>query len=71
MKNVAVSEFRANLLKFLQEIQDGSSINITSRGKAVATVIPPELHRRKVRQRLKEIAKTAEINDVVSPVDVE
>ncbi len=71
MKTVAVSEFKANLMKFLREIQDGTNINITSRGKVVVTVIPPELQRIKARERLKIIAKTAEINDVVSPIDVE
>ncbi len=43
MDTIAVSEFRANIMKILKEVEHGSNINITSRGKVVAKLVPPRL----------------------------
>lgn len=69
MNQIAVSELRANLLKILKKIEHGSIINITSRGKIVATLVPPEYSREKARKRLKEISDTAHLGDIISPID--
>ena len=57
MQTIAVSELRANLMKVLKEIEYGESLDITSRGKVVAKLVPPEYSREKARNKLKEIRK--------------
>ena len=69
MKSLAVSEFRRHLLKILKEIENGASITITSRGRPVAKLVPPDNVRDQAIKRLKEIGKKAIIYDVLSPID--
>ncbi|MBK1661660.1 type II toxin-antitoxin system Phd/YefM family antitoxin [Paracraurococcus ruber] len=40
-RRVAVREFRGNLASCLQEVQEGGSLLITSRGQVVAELRPP------------------------------
>jgi len=67
MINVTISELRANLLKYLKIAQNGEQINVTSKGTSLATLTPPAIQRNEARAKLKELAKTAVINDIVSP----
>jgi prevent-host-death family protein len=69
MNAIAVSELRANLMNILKKIENGSVIDITSRGKVVAKLVPPEYNRAKAKDKLKEISKTAVVGDIVSPID--
>lgn len=71
MNTIAVSELRANLMNILKEIEHGSVIDITSRGKVVAKLIPPDYTKRKAKNKLKELRKTAVLKDVISPIDME
>lgn len=71
MDTIAVSDLRANLMKILKEIEHGSAIDITSRGKVVARLVPPNYSREKARDRLKEIQKTAVLGDIISPINVQ
>ena len=71
METIAVSDLRVNLMKVLKEIEHGAIINITSRGKVVAKLIPPEYSKEIAKKKLKEISKTAVIQDVISPIDVQ
>ncbi|MCK4446941.1 MAG: type II toxin-antitoxin system prevent-host-death family antitoxin [Candidatus Marinimicrobia bacterium] len=71
MQTIAVSELRANLMKVLKEIEHGESLDITSRGKVVAKLLPPDYSRDKARNKLKEIGKRVVIHDVISSIDVE
>lgn len=71
METIAVSELRANLMQVLKRIQTGARITITSRGKEIAVLVPPENSIEKARMALKELRKTAKIGDVLSPVDVD
>ncbi len=71
MDTIAVSEFRANIMKILKEVEHGSNINITSRGKVVAKLVPPDYTREKAREKLKEISKNAMLGDVISPIDAQ
>jgi prevent-host-death family protein len=68
MKNVSISEFRANLLKYLTLVQQGDHINVTSKGKVLASLTPPVSQREAARTKLESLAETALIHDVVSPI---
>ena len=37
MKNVSITELKANLLKYLKIVQHGERINVTSKGTLLAT----------------------------------
>ena len=71
MSSIAVSEFRANMMKVLKQIEKGSTISITSRGKVIARLVPPDYTSAIARKKLQAVAKTAVVHDVVSPIDVE
>jgi len=71
MQTVAVSELRANMMKIIKKIENGASIQISSRGKVVAKLVPPDCSRESAINKLAEIGKNAVIHDVVSPVDVD
>lgn len=71
MINVTISEFRANLLKYLKIVQHGEKINVTSKGTSLATLTPPVSQYSTARQKLKKLAKTAIINDALSPVEAD
>ena len=67
MKSVSISELRSNLLKYLKKVQHGERINVTSKGRPLATLMPPTSQQNAAKARLKKLAKTAAIHDVVSP----
>ncbi len=69
MKNVSISEFRANLLKYLMRVKNGEQINVTSKGSLLATLTPPVSQQNAARAKLRELAKTAVLHDVVSPTE--
>ncbi len=69
METIAVSEFRANLMKVLNAIRLGEKINITSRGKVIAKLIPPDDSIEHARKKLDEIGKTAVLNDLIAPIE--
>jgi len=68
METIAISELRANLMKFINEVKNGSTISVTSRGKIVAKIVPPDISKKNADKKLKELRKTAIIKDVVSPI---
>ena len=68
METVNISEFRANLLKYLETVRDGKELNITSHGKVLATVVPPADRAKQAKLRLEQLSKTAVIGDVLSPL---
>ena len=70
MKTIAVSELRANLMQILQHIQTGASMTITSRGRKIARLVPPEDSMEEARIALEKLRKTAKVGDVLSPIDV-
>jgi len=67
MKTVSISELRANLLQDLTQVQQGERIEVTSKGAALATLVPPVGEREAARAALDELAATARIGDVVAP----
>ena len=70
MITIAVSDFRAHIQKYLEYISKGEEIVLTSRGKEIAKIIPPEKKIYSARKRLKELASTAVIKNVVDPIPV-
>lgn len=69
MTAIAVSEFRARLMEVLKQIESGATIYITSRGKIVARLMPPDNSKEIARKKLNEIGRTAKLHDVLSPID--
>jgi len=68
MQSIAVSELRANLMSVLKNIEKGFSVNITSRGRVVAKLVPPEKSFKMAEKKLAEIRKSAKVHDVLSPI---
>jgi len=69
MKNVSISELRASLLKYLTRVQRGERINVTSKGRVLATLTPPISQQDAAREELGKLAQTAVIHDVISPIE--
>lgn len=68
MTNVPISELRANLPQWIEEVRKGKTIVVTSHGRPVAWLSPPEDEREAARTRLKALRKTVRIGDILSPV---
>ncbi len=71
MINVNITELRANLLKYLNKAQQGAHITVTSNGQQLATIVAPIDQKRQAATKLKRLAKTAKIHDVISPTGVQ
>ncbi len=71
MRTIAVSDFLAHIQKYLAYISNGEEIILTSRGKEIAKIIPPESKINSARKKLKELAATAVIKNVIDPVSVD
>lgn len=71
MESINISEFRANLLSYLNKAKEGKELNITSHGEILATIVPPINRSKQARAKLQELAKTAVVGDVISPIDNE
>ena len=69
MQTINISDFRANLLKYLEVANSGEQISVTSNGKLLATITPPVNQKEQARQKLKALACSAKIHDVTSPID--
>lgn len=68
MKTVAISEFRAHLLNFLNKVELGETLILTSHGKEIARILPPKEAQNQARRRLAKLRKSAFVGDVVSPL---
>ena len=68
MENIAVSVLRSKIMSVLKEVETGATINITSRGKVVARLVPPDFSRKAAKDKLANLRKTAVIHDVISPL---
>jgi len=71
MQTVNISDFRANLLKYLEKANAGEQISVTTNGKLLATITPPLDQKKFARQALMQLAKTATIHDVVNPTEAD
>lgn len=68
MQNINISDFRANLLSYLQKAHDGEELTVSSHGEVLATILPPINKREKAKNILNTLSKTAVIGDIVSPI---
>lgn len=69
MLNIGISEFRANMNDVLQKVQQGTLVTLTSRGIAIARLVPPDFAQMAGRQALEQLSKTAVVGDVLTPID--
>ena len=69
MLSVNITELRANLLNYLNKAQHGEQITVTSNGQLLATIVAPVDQKQLAKTKLKQLAKTAQIQDVMSPLD--
>ncbi|MBC8192927.1 MAG: type II toxin-antitoxin system prevent-host-death family antitoxin [FCB group bacterium] len=69
MTTIAVSELRANLMQVLEQIKQGAQIQITSRGKVVAQLVPADETQEQAKMALKHLAEDAKIGDMINPID--
>ncbi|MDX1251069.1 MAG: type II toxin-antitoxin system prevent-host-death family antitoxin [Gammaproteobacteria bacterium] len=67
MRRVNITEFRSHLPTYMDEIQKGETIDITSRGKVIARVVPVEDAAEAARRRLIALRGKCRIGDVISP----
>jgi prevent-host-death family protein len=70
MDTIAVSDLRANLMKVLKKIEHGNEVDITSRGKVVAKLVPPDYVKEIAIEKLKALRKNAVLGDIISPINV-
>ena len=71
MLTINISDFRANLLKYLETANSGEQISVTSNGRLLATITPPSNQKELAKQKLKALASTAKVHDILSPTDCE
>lgn len=69
MLTVNISDLRANLLKYLERASRGEQITVTTNGRVLATITPPVNKKAMARKQLGDLATTARIHDVTSPLD--
>jgi prevent-host-death family protein len=67
MDDVKLTELRQKLPAYLKQVQRGRALRITSRGRVVARLLPPEDTAEAARARLAELRKTARVGDVIAP----
>ncbi len=70
METIAASKLRENLMKILKQVEKGSSLLITSRGRPVAQLNPPPEAAKAAQAALSELAKTVVIGDIVPSIHV-
>lgn len=71
MNEIKVTEFRANLPKYLARVRSGEVFAITSRGRVVARLTPAEDVSLSAERELAALRGKCRIGDVTSPLDVE
>ena len=71
MQTINISDFRSNLLKYLELARSGEQISVTSNGKLLATIAPPVNQKELAREQLDSLAASAKLHDVTTPIDSE
>lgn len=69
MLTINISDFRANLLMYLEKASMGENISVTTNGRLIATIIPPIQQKELAKKQLQELASTAKLGDLTSPTD--
>jgi antitoxin (DNA-binding transcriptional repressor) of toxin-antitoxin stability system len=69
MLSIGVSEFRANINRVLQQVQNGEIVSLLLRGKEIARIVPPDYAQTAARQELEALRQDAVVGDVLAPID--
>ena len=69
MQTINISDFRTNLLKYLEIAGAGEQISIISSGRLLATVTTPAQQRDAAKRKLKALAGRSKIHDVTTPLN--
>jgi prevent-host-death family protein len=64
MQTVNISDFRANLLKYLEQASLGEKITVTTNGRLLATISPPLQQRAIAKKQLQQLALNAKIHNI-------
>lgn len=68
MKRVTVTELRNSLASVMRRVAEGEEIVVTSRGKAIARIVPAEDPRLEHRRALEELRARSWVGDVLTPI---
>ena len=68
MQEIKVTELRSKLPAYLRKVRDGEELLLTSRGKAIARLVPVVDKRLSAREQLALLRDKCRIGDVVSPL---
>lgn len=71
MQTINISDFRANLLKYLEVAGSGEQLLVTSNGKLLARISAPEDKKEIAKKQLTSLATTAKIHNVMAPTESE
>ena len=71
MQTINISDFRANLFKYLEVAGSGEQILVTSNGKLLASINAPEDKKEIAKKQLSSLATTAKIHGVIAPTESE
>jgi prevent-host-death family protein len=71
MLTVNISDLRSNLLKYLEKANHGEQITVTTNGRILATIAPPTDKKAMAKKQLSELAASAKLHDVTSPLDAQ
>ena len=63
---VAISEFRANMAKYITQVMNGQVVTLTSHGQEVVEMKKPTTNKKEAKLRLAKLAKKAKVGDVIS-----
>lgn len=69
METINISDFRANLLAYLEKANAGEPISVTTNGRLIATITAPINQKELAKNQLQELAKSAKVIDVTSPIN--
>jgi prevent-host-death family protein len=67
--NVGISEFRANLSGYINQVKAGNVIHITQQGEVVAKIVPADYAQKAAQNELAILRESAVVGDVLSPLD--
>jgi prevent-host-death family protein len=68
MRKVNVTELRNNMPAYLDRVKAGEELLLTSRGKAIARLLPVDDMRMLARKQLALLRGKCRIGDIVSPI---
>jgi prevent-host-death family protein len=71
MLQVNIAELRQHLSSWLARVREGEEIQITSRGEAIARIIPERDETQAAYERLAALRGRGYLGDVISPVEKE